>query len=140
MSATTIPTDTVSDMVLNISSQNCDEFWFFPRATVLIGGWQAENSTPGVDEFPVLSIGQGSGYRSWGRLQFRCHSVSRWDRYIYIQFFTFSPAISRARSCLMSAKPNLELRKRGNMSCARKYKDCCAFISICKKAPFVVGY
>lgn len=28
MSATTIPTETVSDMVLNISSQNCEEFLF----------------------------------------------------------------------------------------------------------------
>lgn len=41
MSATTIPTDTVSDTVLNISSQNWDEFWFLPKATVLIGGWRA---------------------------------------------------------------------------------------------------
>lgn len=32
----------------------------------------------------------------------------------------------------MSANPNLEFRKRGNMSCAKKYKDCCAFPSICE--------
>lgn len=32
----------------------------------------------------------------------------------------------------MSAKPNLEFKKRGNMSCAKKYKDCCALASICE--------
>lgn len=56
MSATTIPTDTVSDMVLNISSQNCDEFGFLPRATVLIGGWQAENGARGVTIVALFAL------------------------------------------------------------------------------------
>lgn len=55
MSATTIPTDTVSDMVLNISNQNWDEFGFLSRATVLIGGWQERNSARGVGYISVLS-------------------------------------------------------------------------------------
>lgn len=42
MSATTIPTETVSDMLLNISSQNCEDFWFLPLATVLMGGCKYE--------------------------------------------------------------------------------------------------
>lgn len=50
MSATTIPTDTVSDMVLNISSQNCEELEFLPRATVLIGGWHEKRGTGGCLE------------------------------------------------------------------------------------------
>lgn len=62
ISATTIPTDTVSDMVLNISSQNCDEFEFLSRATVLIGGWQAENGVQGVGNIPVVSNRQSSDF------------------------------------------------------------------------------
>lgn len=38
ISATTIPTETVSDIVLNISSQNWEEFWFLSLATVSMGG------------------------------------------------------------------------------------------------------
>lgn len=39
---------------------------------------------------------------------------------------TYEAAMSR----LMRAKPNLELRKRGSISWARKYNDCRAFASI----------
>lgn len=44
MSATTIPIDTDSDTVLNISSQNCDEFEFLSRAAVLIGSWRGKRT------------------------------------------------------------------------------------------------
>lgn len=135
ISATTIPTDTDSDIVLNISSQNCEDLSFLPVATVLIGGCRIHGAESGSRSIDCVNFNKNSSIE---RPVMRCVVI-------LIPFFevgshesaatcyvTFSQAISRARSCLMRAKPNLELRKRGSISWARKYNDCCAFASICK--------
>lgn len=150
MSATTIPTDTVSDNVLNISSQNCEEFWFLPRATVLIGNWQAESAARGglIDHIDAMRSVASTALANFQLINRFLPTTSLQQQTVHV--FTFSPAISRARSCLMSAKPNLEFRKRGNMSWAKKYRDCCAFASIyesgsrrygfvCQVRQFVIG-